>query len=89
MGKTETIGIILITLVLFVWMYFNTPKQPPHTQQQTEQTLSVQGNNNNAVSSKESSAGKSPENTLWKIKEVYRVTLRHRGFMEKHLHLSR
>jgi YidC/Oxa1 family membrane protein insertase len=28
MGKKETIGIVLITLVLFVWMYFNTPKTP-------------------------------------------------------------
>ena len=41
MGKTETIGIILITLVLFVWMYLNSPKQQPSTQQPaaTEQTV--------------------------------------------------
>jgi YidC/Oxa1 family membrane protein insertase len=56
MGKTETIGIILITLVLFVWMYFNTPKQPPRTQQQTEQT--VQSNNVNPAPSRGSSQGK-------------------------------
>ncbi len=41
MGKTETIGIIVITLVLFVWMFLNTPKQPQHPKQQTatEQTV--------------------------------------------------
>ncbi len=42
MGKKETIGIILITLVLFVWMYFNTPKtpvQPPHTKTPTEHVI--------------------------------------------------
>ncbi|MFZ1081282.1 MAG: membrane protein insertase YidC [Candidatus Kryptoniota bacterium] len=41
MGKTETIGIILITLVLFVWMYLNSPKQQPSTQRPaaTEQTV--------------------------------------------------
>jgi len=39
MGKSETIGIILITLVLFVWMYFNAPKPAQHNQQQaTEQS---------------------------------------------------
>ncbi|HEY9167172.1 MAG TPA: membrane protein insertase YidC [Candidatus Kryptonia bacterium] len=40
MGKTETVGIIIITLLLFVWMYFNSPKQPPRPQQQqtTEQS---------------------------------------------------
>ncbi|OYV84831.1 MAG: hypothetical protein B7Z63_06355, partial [Ignavibacteriae bacterium 37-53-5] len=42
MGKKETIGIILITLVLFVWMYFNTPKapvQPPHPKTTTGQSV--------------------------------------------------
>ncbi len=42
MGKKETIGIILITLVLFVWMYFNTPKhppQPPHPKSATEHSI--------------------------------------------------
>ncbi len=42
MGKKETIGIVLITLVLFVWMYFNTPKtpvQPPHSKTGTSQTV--------------------------------------------------
>lgn len=42
MGKKETIGIILITLVLFVWMYFNTPKapvQPPHQKTTTGQSV--------------------------------------------------
>ena len=37
MGKSETIGIILITLLLFVWMYFNAPKPAQHTQQQTSE----------------------------------------------------
>ncbi len=42
MGKKETIGIILITLVLFVWMYFNTPKapvQPPQPKTATEHSI--------------------------------------------------
>ncbi len=47
MGKTETIGIIIITLVLFAWMFLNSPKQPPQQKQQTgtEQSVgsSVQG----------------------------------------------
>ena len=61
MGKTETIGIILITLVLFVWMYFNTPKQPLQTQQQTEQSQQAQGNGVNHVTSPEKLSGKSSE----------------------------
>ncbi len=50
MGKTETIGIIFITLVLFVWMFFNTPKQPPHPKQQTgtEQAVGTGNHENNA-----------------------------------------
>jgi YidC/Oxa1 family membrane protein insertase len=42
MSRTETIGIILITLVLLVWMYLNTPKQPPNVNRKTatEQTTS-------------------------------------------------
>ncbi len=58
MGKTETIGIILITLVLFVWMYFNTPKQQPRTQQQTEQTQAVQGKDSSEVRPSGVSAGR-------------------------------
>ncbi len=41
MGKTETIGIIVITLILFAWMYFNTPKEPTQVKgekQATEQS---------------------------------------------------
>jgi YidC/Oxa1 family membrane protein insertase len=30
MGKTETIGIILITVLLFAWMWLNTPKPIQH-----------------------------------------------------------
>ena len=52
MGKTETIGIILVTLVLFVWMYLNAPKQPPQTQRQTmtEQSAGTKGQTNNGNS---------------------------------------
>ncbi len=39
-------------------MYFNTPKQPPRTQQQTEQTQSVQGNDTTAVQTPSSSSEK-------------------------------
>ncbi len=42
MGKTETIGIIIITLLLFVWMYFNTPKQLPQPKQQATTEQEVQ-----------------------------------------------
>ncbi len=50
MGKSETIGIILITLVLFVWMYLNAPKQPARTQQQsgTEQAAQPSGQGSKA-----------------------------------------
>ncbi len=47
MGKKETIGIVLITLVLFVWMYFNTPKtpvQPPHPKTATEHAIDTTEN---------------------------------------------
>ena len=46
MGKKETIGIVLITLVLFVWMYFNTPKAPVQTPQSkatSEQSVDTTG----------------------------------------------
>jgi YidC/Oxa1 family membrane protein insertase len=46
MGKTETIGIIIITLVLFLWMYLNAPKQPPRSAQHTEQSQPTQESNN-------------------------------------------
>ena len=42
MGKSETIGIVLITLVLLVWMYVNSPKQPPNPQGQTTTEQAVQ-----------------------------------------------
>lgn len=58
MGKTETIGIILITLVLFLWMYLNAPKQPPRTAQQTELSQPTQGNNNGSNTSIIPPAGK-------------------------------
>jgi YidC/Oxa1 family membrane protein insertase len=64
MGKKETIGIILITLVLFVWMYFNTPKQPPQTPQQTEQAQSVQRNDTGATTAPRPSPGKFSEKSL-------------------------
>ncbi len=46
MGKQETIGIILITLVLFVWMYLSAPKtpvQPPPSKTASEQSLDTMG----------------------------------------------
>ncbi|HUI31484.1 MAG TPA: membrane protein insertase YidC [Candidatus Acidoferrales bacterium] len=63
MGKTETIGIVLITLVLLVWMYFNTPKQPARTAQQTDQTQLSQGNNKESASPPRSSYEKRSEET--------------------------
>ncbi len=42
MGKTETIGIIVIMLVIFAWMYLNPPKQQPNANQQTGTEQGVQ-----------------------------------------------
>ncbi len=46
MGKTETIGIIIITLVLFAWMYLNTPKQPVHPPSQQSNSEQAVGSGN-------------------------------------------
>ena len=42
MGKTETIAIIVIMLVIFAWMYLNPPKQQPNANQQTGTEPGVQ-----------------------------------------------
>ena len=55
MGKTEIIGIILITLVLFVWMYLNSPKQLQSPQKQVENEQAVQPGQSNAPTAKANS----------------------------------